>query len=334
MNHGSPKIIEQSAKNKKCMNRKEFLSKTLGLATVVAMKDVSAMELPNQPVDRSTDESFWTKIRSQFVLDENFIDFRANGGSSIPRVSMNKFLSDYQYIQSFPSDRSSMTGNAMEKLKGKLAKQINCSEKEIAIMRNTTEALNNAIFGIPMNKDDEVVASVHEYDSMMGSFYQRKIRDGIVIKNIEIPYKITNKEEIIELFEKAITPKTKVFLISQIVWISGQIYPVKEICELAKKHKILTIVDAAQSFSHIKIDVQDLGCDYLGTSLHKWCAAPLGTGFLYIKRDLIPKTFPLLAHYFHKPDDENIAKFENFGSITPVFSGAIESLDFWEKIRF
>ena len=319
----------------KYMNRKDFIAGILGAAFIPAIENVSAAELPNNQTARVSDEDFWTKIRNQFVLDENFIDLRSNGGSAIPRVSMNKFLSDYQYIQAFPSDRSSaMNGNARVKLRGKLAANINCLEKEIAVMRNTTEALNNAIMGFPLNRGDEVVASVHEYDSMLGSFYQRKLRDGIVVKQIEIPYKISNTKEILELWERSITPKTKAFLISQIVWISGQIYPVKEICELAKKHGITTFVDAAQSFSHIKIDVRDLGCDYLGASLHKWCAAPLGTGFLYVKPDLIAKTYPLLAHYSHKPDDDAIAKFENFGAITPVFNAAAESLDYWDDLGF
>jgi len=319
------------------MNKRQFLKTMpflgLSLNSFAKTFDMNFEKVP--PKNALKNEDFWLKVRKQFLLDENFIDLRANSASPIPKVSMNKFSSDFNYIQAMPSYRNSeMNDEAFAKLRGKIAKQINCSDKEIAIMRNTTEALNNAIFGIPLNKGDEVVASHHEYDSMMGSFYQRKMREGIVIKNVEIPYKVTDSKEVVELFEKAITPKTKVFLISQIVWISGQIYPVKEICELAKKHNILTIVDAAQSFSHIPIDVQDLGCDYLGTSLHKWSAAPLGTGFLYIKRNLIPKTFPLFAHYIHKPDDENIEKFENFGSITPVFSGAIESLDVWDKLGF
>ncbi len=317
------------------MNRKEFIAGVLGAALVPAMKNISAADLPAQQINRVSDEEFWLTIKKQFVLDENFIDLRSNGGSAIPRVSMNKFLSDYQYIQAFPSDRSSAaTENAMERLRGKLAANINCSSKEIAVMRNTTEALNNAIMGFPFQKGDEVVASVHEYDSMLGSFYQRQMRDGIVVKQIAIPYTVSNTKEIVELFEKSITPKTKAFLISQIVWISGQIYPVREICQLAKKHGITTFVDAAQSFSHIKIDVRDLGCDYLGASLHKWCAAPLGTGFLYIKPDLIAKTFPLLAHYSHQPDADTIAKFENFGAITPVFNAALESLDYWDDLGF
>ena len=317
------------------MNRKDFISTVLGSALVPLLKDVPAMGLPQQQDNRLTDENFWKNVGNQFVLDDRFIDLRAHAASSVPRAAMNKFLTDYQYIQSFPSARSSAAADtAAESLRMKLAGQINCSEKEIAVMRNTTEALNNAIMGMPFSPGDEVVASAHEYDSMMGSLYQRKIRDGIVVKRIEIPYKVLDAKEVVELFEKSITTKTRAFLISQVVWISGQIYPVKEICELAKKHNIVTIIDAAQSFSHIKIDVQDLGCDYLGASLHKWCAAPLGTGFLYVKRDLIPKTFPLLAHYTHKPDDDAIEKFENFGSITPVFGAATESLDYWDKLGF
>ncbi|MBC7796311.1 MAG: aminotransferase class V-fold PLP-dependent enzyme [Pyrinomonadaceae bacterium] len=317
------------------MNRKEFLSSILGLAIVPAVGSAIASASPRPQNNRVSDEEFWTKVRNQFVFDQNSIDFLANAASPMPQTTISQFVTDYQYIESFPSDRSSaMTSDAVERLRGKLARQINCATTEIAVMRNTTEALNNAIMGLPMSKGDEVVASAHEYDSMMASFYQRKITDGISIKQINIPYTVSSVEEIVALWKRAITQKTKVFLISQMVWISGQIYPVKEICELAREHNILTVVDAAQSFSHIKIDVRDLGCDYLGASLHKWCAAPLGTGFLYIKRNLIAKTHPLFAHYEHLPDADTITKFENLGTITPVFNAAIKSLDFWDELGF
>ncbi len=152
------------------MNRKEFISGVLGAAILPAMKNVSAAGLPNQPADRLTDEAFWKKISGEFVLDRIFIDLRTSGASSIPRVSMDKFLSDYQYVQSFPLDRSAPTTEAsMERLGGKVAAQINCSAKEIAVVRKTTEALNNAIMGFPFQKGVEVGASVHEYDSMICS---------------------------------------------------------------------------------------------------------------------------------------------------------------------
>ena len=132
---------------------------------------------------------------------KNFIDFQANAASPIPRVSLDKFLSDYQHIQAFPADRTpALTAAAMEKLRGKLAGQINCLAKAVAVMRNTTEALNNAIMGMPLNRGDEVIASIHEYDSMLGSFYQRKVRDGIVVKQIEIPYRIESTEEVLRLW--------------------------------------------------------------------------------------------------------------------------------------
>ena len=162
----SPDVAVNYKSVAKYMNRKEFIAATLGLTVTSATTDLSAMKLLNQTEDRLTDEKFWLNIRNQFVLDDNFIDFRANGTSSIPRVSMSKFLTDFQYVQAFPSDRNSaMNRTAKETLRKKLARQINCSEKEIAVMRNTTEALNNAIMGIPLGKGDEIVASVHDVGS-------------------------------------------------------------------------------------------------------------------------------------------------------------------------
>lgn len=315
------------------MNRKDFITTLSGITLIPSVKKITNMPAENKQAEVLYDEDFWTNIRSQFHIDENFIDLRANGASPVPKIVLQNFMTDWQYVEALPSYRNNEhLEHSTSLLREKIAQQINCSSKEIAIMRNTTEALNNAIMGIPLMKDDEVIASVHEYDSMMACLYQRQIKDGITIKQIDIPLTITNTEEVLALWEKAITPKTKMFLISHIVWISGQIYPVKEICALAKKHNILTVVDAAQSFSHIKIDVAEIGCDYLGTSLHKWCAASLGTGFLYIRNELIPKTFPLLSHYIHKPGDDTIEKFENFGTVTPVFKTAIDSIDYWNNL--
>lgn len=278
----------------------------------------------------ATDHMYWEELRRQFHLDKDSINFRANGASPIPKKVLDLLISQTNDIQSLPSLKNQNIPNA--DLKNTLAAEINCSPKEIALMRNTTEALNNVLMGIPFEKDDEVVAGPHEYDSMIGSLYQRKLRDGINIKIIDIPYKPASKDEIIAAFEKSIGPQTKMFLISHIVWISGQIYPVKEICELARRHGIVTVIDAAQSFSHIPIDVAEMKCDYLATSLHKWCTAPLGTGFLYVRKEMICKTFPLIGAYRYKPGDNAIEKFEDTGTITPVFDAAKASLEFWTAI--
>lgn len=313
------------------MKRKEFLQTLVGIPLLASIDHFAQSSGGHKEL--VANEDFWTKIRKQFYLDDRSLDFRCNATSSLPNVAFDHFVKNYRYIQAYPSSRNREIANgAKEQLRVSLADEINCSISEVAIMRSTTEALNNAIMGFPFQKGDEVIASAHEYDSMLGSLYQQQSRVGITVKQIDIPYKPEASEQIVELFRRNITPRTKMLLISHIVWISGQIYPVKELCALAKKHNIFTVIDAAQTFSHIPVDVRDMDCDYLGGSLHKWAAAPLGTGFLYVKQKNIGKTMPLMGHYNYKADDEAIEKFENLGATTPVFDSAAISLEYWKKL--
>lgn len=313
------------------MDRQEFLQALVGLPLLASLDNFAQAYASEK--DLVAKEEFWTKIRKQFYLDGQSLDFRCNATSSLPNIAFDHFIKNYRYIQAYPSSRNREIANgAKEQLRVSLADALNCSISEVAIMRSTTEALNNAIMGFPFQKGDEVIASAHEYDSMLGSLYQQQSRVGITVKQIDIPYKPESAEQIVEIFRRSITPRTKMFLISHIVWISGQIYPVKELCALARKHNIYTVIDAAQAFSHIPVDARDIDCDYLGGSLHKWAAAPLGTGFLYIKQKNIGMTTPLMGHYNYKADDEVIEKFENFGATTPVFDSAAISLEYWKKL--
>ena len=275
----------------------------------------------------------WEEVRRHFALDDDYVDMRAFAASPIPKGTLDRFVENYEYVQSFPSQRNHGVahGNKGE-LRVKIAEQLNASYEEVAIMRNTTEALNNALNGIRLNEGDEVLASVHEYDSMMGTLAQRAHREGIKVTSVDVPYQPTSKEQVVDLFKQSATSKTKVLLISHIVWISGQIYPVEELCEWARANDIITVIDAAQSFSHIETDVSKIGCDYFGASLHKWCTAPLGTGFLYIRKDRIADTYPLLGSYQYAPDSPKIEKFENFGATSPVFDVCVNSLDYWSKL--
>lgn len=280
-----------------------------------------------------TDENAWAAVRKQFQVDDHYLDFRCHAASSLPASVLLNLTQEITHIQTFPSLRNHEPApGAQEPLRAALADELNCSVGEVALMRSTTEALNNVIMGFPFQRGDEVIGSVHEYDSMYGSLYQQQQRLGITIKQIDIPYQPESTEQILDIWRKSITPKTRMFLISHIVWISGQVYPVQEICALARQHNIYTVIDAAQSFSHIPVDVTVIGCDYLGASLHKWATGPLGTGFLYIKKKNIAMTLPLLGHYQYQADEEVVEKFENFGSMSPVFHTAALSLAFWKKL--
>lgn len=315
------------------MNRLEFISTLTGLPLLSAVAERFQHTTDKKAADMVTDESYWERIRRDFYLDEQRLDFRAFAVSPVPKRTLDHFTKDYHYIQQLPSLRGyEPAEGSQEKLRVQIARELNCSPGEVALMRSTTEALNNALMGFPFQKGDEVLASVHEYDSMLGSLYQRQLRDGIVVKQVEVPYQPASPEQIVECFKRRVSPKTRMILLSHIVWISGQIYPIQELCQWANSRGIVTVIDAAQSFSHLPLDVAQIGCDYLGAPLHKWCAGPLGTGFLYVKKTRIAQTYPLAGHFQYAPDSDRIEKFENFGALTPVFPAANTSLDYWRAM--
>lgn len=311
------------------MNRLEFISTLTGLPLLPAVARQQGPTTAKKTAGMATDESYWEKIRRDFYLDEQRLDFRAFAVSPVPKLTLDRFTDDYRSIQQLPSLRGyEPAEGSQDKLRVQIARELNCSPGEVALMRSTTEALNNALMGFPFRKGDEVLASVHEYDSMLGSLYQRQRRDGIVVRQVQVPYLPAAPEQIVECFKRRVSPKTRMILLSHIVWISGQIYPIQELCEWAGARGIVTVIDAAQSFSHLPLDVAQIGCDYLGAPLHKWCAGPLGTGFLYVKKTQIAQTYPLAGHYQYAPDSDRIEKFENFGALAPVFPAAGTSLEY------
>ncbi len=314
------------------MDRKDFISTLSGVFMMPQIiNSMSSQQFENY--EFMNGEVDWKRVRKDFFLEENYVDLRSFAASALPEQTIEHYIKNYRDIQALPSVRNPGIAKGEKNiLRMKISEILNCSYEEVAIMRNTTEALNTALMGIKLIEGDEVLASVHEYDSMVATLVQRQKREGIVVTNVDIPYKPDSKEQILECFKKSVTPRTKLILISHIVWISGQIYPINEICKWARDNNIITVIDAAQSFSHIDIDVSAINCDYLGASLHKWCAAPLGTGFLYVKKDNIADTYPLIASYEYSADSDRIEKFENHGSITPVFNSCLNSIDYWTNL--
>ena len=315
------------------MNRLEFISTLAGLPGLPALARKMEPFTPGGAANFLKNELFWEQVRQAFYLDDAHLDLRTFAVSPVPKATLHKVESDYRYVQQLPSLRGyEPAAGSQEELRVKIAREVNCSPGEIALMRSTTEALNNVLMGFRFKPGDEVLASGHEYDSMMGSLYQRQQREGIVVRQLEVPYQPASQEQVIDCFKRHVSPKTRMLLLSHIVWISGQIYPIKELCQWARERGIVTVIDAAQSFSHLPIDVAQIGCDYLGAPLHKWCAGPLGTGFLYIKRERIAQTYPLAGHYQYAADSDRIEKFENFGALAPVFHAGCASLDYWRTM--
>ena len=181
----------------------------------------------------------------------------------------------------------------IESVRRRLAAQFGCDPEELAITRNASEALQIAQLGIDLRPGDEVLTTNQDYGRMLDTWEQRVRRDRIKLNKISFPVPPKSASELADRLIGAITPATKVLHFCHITNLTGQIFPVKPICDEARRRGIKTIVDGAHAFAHFPFKVQDLGCDFYGTSLHKWLLAPIGTGFLYVRREHLEALWPL-----------------------------------------
>jgi isopenicillin-N epimerase len=258
------------------------------------------------------DEEFWARVRDLFPIDPNVIQLNnaAIGSTPIHVLETAKHYGDMLVSQPshFYYDEQE---DYIERVRSQLAAFFGCDAEELAVTRNASEGLHNVIFGLDLKPGDEVVTTTQDYPSMRDSLQQRATREGIVLKTFAFPLPPASEDDLYDLFERQVTPRTRVLLISHMTWTTGQIFPVKRLCEMAAARDIQTLVDGAQSFGHIPVHRDDLKCDYFATSLHKFFSAPLGTGFLYVRRDRIEKLWPLMGSSAKLRTD--IRKFDNLG---------------------
>src|SRR5918993_1376588 len=306
-------------------SRRDFLSlagKGLGLAALsvpsigALLKEVEAATKSVAhltPQQAAMDEDYWSVIQNSFTVTRGIVNLNNGGVSPSPRI-VTEALVRYIWQQ---EDATAYTmwqilEPQSETIRTGLAELFGCDREEIAITRNASESLETLLLGLDLKSGDEVLTTTQDYPRMLTTIRQRERREGIKLSLIRIPIPPDNINEITAAFERAITPRTRLIQMSHQVNITGQITPVKAICDMARARGIETIVDGAHSFAQFDFKQKDLGCDYFGTSLHKWLYAPKGSGLLYVKRDKIEKLWPLMAAESKQSTD--IRKFEEIGT--------------------
>jgi len=284
------------------------------------------------PQAAATDEDYWSVIQQSYTVNSNLIILNNGGVSPSPRVVQEAVERYNKMTNEGPSYYMwRILDQGREPLRQKLALLAGCSPEEIAVNRNATEALNTVIFGLDLKAGDEVIGTKQDYPNMMNAWRQRAEREGVVYTQLSFKFPIENDEEIVSAYEHAITPKTKLLHVTHVInWI-GQIMPVKKITAMAKKYGVEVIVDGAHSFGLLDFKIPELGCDYFGTSLHKFLSAPIGSGMLWIKKEKIEKIWPLVCN--DKPRSDNIRKFETLGTRSfPIEQGIGEAVNFQNAI--
>lgn len=316
------------------MKKRQFL-RHMGHAAMAAsllpltLENTTKSKLPYP--DKDT-ETFWERIRKDYDLKPDYINLESGYYNIIPTPILEKFTKHVQNVNYEGSYyMRTVQWENKNKAAARVAKLVNCPEEEVVITRNTTESLDMIIGGYPWRKGDEAVFAVQDYGAMQIHFHQMEDRYGIICKKISLPNHPESDEEIVSLYESQITPRTKLLMVCHMVNVTGQILPIKKICEMAHSHGVEVMVDGAHCVGHINVDILDLDCDYYGASLHKWLATPLGAGMLYVKQRHIPKIWPLLRG--HEKDNTKIRRLNHTGT-HPVHTDLTinDSADYLEMI--
>lgn len=284
------------------------------------------------PEEVAADEDFWLAIQQAFTVDRTIINLNNGGVSPSPKVVQEAMQRYLEYSNTAPVYTMwQVLEPEIEAVRRRLAASFGCDPEEMAITRNASEALEICQLGIPLARGDEVLTTNQDYGRMLTTWHQRERREGIVVKEISFPVPPPSLDDLAARIERAITPRTRVIHVCHITNLTGQIFPIRKICQMARARGIEVIVDGAHAYAHFPFTRDELDCDYYGTSLHKWLLAPHGTGFLYVRKTKIEKIWPLMA----APPELNgdIRKFEEIGTHPAANHNAIaEALTFHEGI--
>ncbi len=321
------------------LNRREFLrmAGTAGATVAVfAPEALARVESAGQavagksPEEVAQDEFYWREIQLAFKLDRSLINLNNGFTSPMPRVAIESVFRYMDMINMLPVHYQGQVANNVQTIRRRMANEFGADPEEIALTRGASEALQIAQNGIDLKAGDEVITTEQDYPRMLTTWDQRMRREGIKITRLQFPVPAT-QDFLYNMFEKAITPKTKVFHFTHITNLTAQLFPVQRLSRLARSKGIVTIVDGAHALGQFPFKLRDLECDAYGVSLHKWLLAPLGNGLLYVRRDMIPKFWPLQAA--PEQQDADIRKFESIGTHPWAIRAALgESLAFHQAI--
>jgi selenocysteine lyase/cysteine desulfurase len=327
-----------------CPDRRSFLKQTAALAGAFSANSLfhqvhaadfhaaGARITGHSAMEAAQDEDYWAVIQRAYSVNPNLINLN-NGGVSPAPVVVQQAVERYNQLSNEgPSYYMwRILDQGREPLREKLAALAGAQPGEIAINRNSTEALNTVIYGLDLKAGDEVIGTKQDYPNMIQAYRQRAMREGIVYKQLSFDFPVEDDDAIVKAYEEAITPRTKLIHVTHMVNWVGQTMPVRKIADMAHAHGIDVLADGAHSFGLMDFKIPDLGCDYFGTSLHKFLSAPIGTGMLWIKADKIEKIWPLTCN--PTPHSTDIRKFETLGTRSfPLEQGIGEAINFHNGI--
>ena len=296
-----------------------------------------APPLPSQDLYASDPERYWAELRRQWLLAADRINLNCGSVGCTPLPVLRAVIDHLLYAEEFREPAYPWFGyeenTRVRELRDALAAFLHVKRDELAIVRNATEANNVVANGLDLKPDDEVLLTDQEHPGGRCAWEQKSARFGVKLNYVTLPKPPASAAQILELFERGLTPKTRVIVFSHITTVTGVILPAKEICAMARRRGVLTHVDGAHAIGQIPLDLRDIGCDFYGTSPHKWLMAPKGTGTLFVREELLERLWVNIATVDWRNYDLKAYRFSTFGtSNLSIMVGLKAALDFFQTI--
>ena len=325
-------LVEKTGMDKRSFIKSAGLLSLGGIYGLEGLAELVSSVSTRSSTELAKDEDFWVAVRGGYRLKPDYINLENGYYCFVPQQTLERFIDHVREVnyQGSYYMRTLQFGNK-KKMASKLASLAGCSPDELVITRNTTESLDMIIGGLDWKPGDEAVMAEQDYGAMLNMFKQVAKRHGIINKVVSVPNIPKSDDEIVNLYAGAITEKTRLLMICHMINITGQILPVRKICDMAHSRGVEVMVDGAHAFGHFEFKIPDLDCDYYGSSLHKWLSVPLGAGILYVKREKIGKVWPLIAPGEKDPGD--ISRLNHIGT-HPVHTdlAIADAIDFHNMI--
>lgn len=268
-------------------------SLALPASTRIALAEPIALRLPPPSADVATDEAYWARVRRLYDVDPSMLDLDHGNSGLTPRRVLDRYLRDARLLNSAPNVHYPrlMSDNGMyETINEFLGVR---APDDVALVPNATQALNTVLRGFPLGRGDEVLVSDHEYPDMVATLHARAAREGIAIRTVHVPARDADGTAFVGALEAAVSPRTKLALLSHVSAWNGEVLPIADACAALRARGVATCVDAAQSAGFLTVDFAALGCDFLALSWHKGMGAPIATGALAMRRRWIGVVEPL-----------------------------------------
>ena len=307
------------------LNRRSFLANASGLAATFAFRDglfaqleKAPSSLPDRKLYENNEDAYWSELRKQFLIpeDEVYLNNGTVGSSPAPvlRAIFDGYNETEKMAQRDPEDYPIWGYAAWNEFRDPLAAFVGCKRDELALLRNATEANSYIANGIDMKAGDEVLMTDQEHPGGEHPWNLRAKRYGVVVKKVTLPKPVQNAAQVLNLFNDAITPRTRVMFFSHITTATGVVLPAKELCALARSKGILSAVDGAHVIGMMRLNVHELGCDMYSSSQHKWLLAPKGSGFLYVRDEVIDRLWNTIATEGWDDPKIRAERFQRIGS--------------------